>query len=199
MRHLGPVAGLLALAMAACSGSGQEGAAQVGGEETASANPAAGGPAPEAERPTVAEALMASADQAAFARALQSAGLLGTFAGPINYTVFAPNEAAFAALPAGLRSSLEPAERNDRQIELLSHHVVPGIVTAADMARAIDASPEGRAELATVTGASLRLSREGPAITVEDGAGGRARIIAPDQVQANGVVHGIDAFLAPRG
>ena len=128
---------------------------------------------------------------------MQSAGLAETFSGAGPYTVFAPTEAAFAALPEDVRSGLESAEQRERLIALLSYHVVPGTVTAADMASAIERGAGGRAELATVTGANLRLSRDGDAIIVEDGAGGRARVTAPDQIQSNGVVHSIDTVLMP--
>ena len=56
-----------------------------------------------------------------------------------------------------------------------------------------------RAELATVTGDNLSLSRDGDSIVVGDGAGGRARIVRADQLQSNGAVHSIDAVLMPTG
>ena len=184
-------AGLLCLAVAACGGA--DGA----GNQAAGSNAAASGAAPVPASRTIGDALAASADHAAFVRALQSAGLADTFRGAAPYTVFAPNEAAFAALPEDVRSGLESADQRDRLIALLSYHVVPGTVTAADMAAAIARGPGGRAELATVTGASLRLSREGESIVIEDAAGTRARITAPDQLQSNGVVHSIDTVLMP--
>ena len=177
----------LALAAAACGGASD------GPASKADANAAA----PEAGRQSIAESLGASADHAAFVRALQSAGLIETFSGAGPYTVFAPTEAAFAALPEDVRSRLESAEQRDRLIALLSYHVVPGTVTAADISSAVERGEGGRAELATVTGATLRLSRDGEAIVIEDEAGGRARVTSPDQIRSNGVVHSIDTVLMP--
>ena len=181
----------LALVAAGCGGTAGDHEAN-----EAAANQAAA-KAPESARRTIAESLGASADHAAFVRALQSAGLAETFSGAGPYTVFAPTEAAFAALPEGVRSRLESADQRERLIALLSYHVVPGTVTAADMASAIERGEGGRAELATVTGATLRLSRDGDTIVIEDGAGGRARVTTPDQIQSNGVVHSIDTVLMP--
>jgi uncharacterized surface protein with fasciclin (FAS1) repeats len=70
-------------------------------------------------------------------------------------------------------------------------------VTAEDLGRAIDRGQGGRAELASVTGDNLGLSRDGDAIVTADAAGGRARIVRADQAQSNGVVHSIDAVLMP--
>ncbi|MGZ8347557.1 MAG: fasciclin domain-containing protein, partial [Allosphingosinicella sp.] len=114
------------------------------------------------------------------------------------YTLFAPTDAAFGALPDDARRTLSAPERRERLMTLLSYHVVPGTVTAADLGAAIDRG-RGRAELATVTGDNLALSREGQAIVIRDAAGGQARITAPDQLSSNGVVHSIDAVLMPAG
>jgi uncharacterized surface protein with fasciclin (FAS1) repeats len=118
-------------------------------------------------------------------------------AGP--YTVFAPTNAAFDAIPEDVRNGLMSAAQRERLTSLLSYHIVSGTVTSEDLRRAVDRAQGGRAELATVTGQNLTIMRDGDALVVTDGAGGRARITRPDQNQANGVVHSIDAVLMPGG
>lgn len=151
----------------------------------------------EQARATIGDALAGSADHRAFVEALQSAGLIDTLRGAGPYTVFAPSNAAFDAIPEDARRNLMAPEQRDRLIALLSYHIVPGTVTSADMVGAISRGQGGRAELATVTGANLSLTRESEAIIVGDGANARARITQPDQTEANGVVHSIDTVLMP--
>ena len=146
---------------------------------------------------TIGDALAGSADHSAFLQALQSTGLIETLKGAGPYTVFAPTNAAFDALPADVRSGLNAPERRERLVSLLSFHIVPGTVTAADLGRAVDHGEGGRAEIATVTGDNLSVSREGDALVVRDAAGGQARITAADQIRSNGVIHSIDAVLMP--
>jgi uncharacterized surface protein with fasciclin (FAS1) repeats len=177
-----------------CLACGLATACNQGGGNEAAANKAA-----EAgqTRQNLGEALAASADHSSFVQALQSAGLTETLNGAGPYTVLAPTNAAFAAIPEDVRNRLMAADQRDRLVALLSYHIVPGTVTAEDLGRAIDGGQGGRAELATVTGDNLSLTRDGQAIVIGDGAGGRARVTSADQVQSNGVVHSIDAVLMP--
>lgn len=149
------------------------------------------------ERGTIGEAIAGSTDHSEFARSLQSAGLAETLQGAGPYTVFAPTNTAFQAVPEDVRTRLNAADQRDRLVTLLSYHIVPGTVTAEDLRRAIDQAPGNRAELANVTGRNLVVTREGDAIIVADGAGGRARVTGADQVGSNGVVHSVDAVLMP--
>lgn len=175
--------------------------AACGGDDGNSAGNAAesrAGGAPKAEaRSTIGDALVASADHRAFVDALQASGLIDTLRGAGPYTVFAPSNAAFEALPEDARARLAAPDQRDRLIALLSYHIVPGTVTTADITGAVARAPGGRAELATVTGANLSLFREGEAIIVSDGANARARITRGDQTAANGIVHSIDTVLMP--
>jgi uncharacterized surface protein with fasciclin (FAS1) repeats len=183
---------LLSLPVAACGDqAGNRLDNEAAGNEAAEERPAA-------DSRSIGEALEGSADHAAFVGALRSAGLLEIFRGAGPYTVFAPNEAAFQAVPQDVRNRLQSAEERERAITLLSYHIVPGTVTAEDIARAIQNAPEGRAELATVTGTNLTLTREGETILIGDGSGGLARITRADQLFSNGVVH-IDTVLMPAG
>jgi uncharacterized surface protein with fasciclin (FAS1) repeats len=170
---------------------------ETGGNNAAAAGNAAAGEAAEPARTSVGDALGASADHGSFLQALQSAGLIETLRGAGPYTVFAPTDAAFAALPEEARQRLAAPEQRDQLITLLSYHIVPGTVTAADLRSAIDRGEGGRAELATVTGSNLTLSRDGETILVADAGGAVARIARPDQLHANGVIHSIDTVLMP--
>ena len=178
------------LALASCGGTGDG--------NRAADNAAAANAAEAAEtRGTIAEALAGSADHSALVQALQSAGLTETLRGAGPYTLFAPTNAAFDAIPEEARRNLMAPAQRERLIELLSYHLVPGTVTSQDLRRAVERGQGGRAELATVTGDNLSVFREGEAIVISDGAEGRARITRGDQNQANGVVHSVDAVLMP--
>ena len=182
--------GLACAALAACGV--EQDANKSGG------NAAAGNAAAEASG-TIGDALAGSADHSSFIQVLQSSGLIETLRGAGPYTVFAPTNAAFEAIPEDARRSLTAPEQRERLVELLSYHIVSGTVTAEDLGRAIERGQGGRAELATVTGDNLGISREGEAIVLTDGAGGRARVTSADQTHSNGVVHSIDAVLMPGG
>lgn len=187
-------AAVAALLAAACQ---QEG----GGNATADANGTAPAdrPAARGEQPrtNLLQALTGSADHKTLANAVKAAGLTETLSGAQPYTVFAPTEAAFGKLPAGSVNSMLSPEAKGRLVALLTGHVVPGAVTAADLGRAIERG-KGKAELATVGGSSLSFSREGDTILVADAAGGTARLTRADQLTSNGVVHDVDAVLTSR-
>jgi uncharacterized surface protein with fasciclin (FAS1) repeats len=171
-----------------------------GGNASTEANGAAGTPAKAAggEQPktSILQALDGSAEHKTLANAVKAAGLTETLSGAQPYTLFAPNEAAFQKLPGGAGSLLAP-EAKGQLVALLTGHVVPGVVTAADLGRAIDRG-KGKAELATVGGSNLSFGRDGDSIVVTDAAGGRARITGADQLQSNGVVHSVDGVLRGR-
>ena len=179
----------LAGAIAACGGEA--------GNNVAAGENAAAGEAAGPARTSVGDALAGSVDHSSFVEALQSAGVIETLRGAGPYTVFAPTNAAFAALPEDARQRLAAPEQREQLVTLLSYHIVPGTVTAADLRGAIDRGEGGRAELATVTGTNLTLSRDGDAILVADGGGAIARITRADQLHSNGVIHGIDTVLMP--
>ena len=181
----------LAFALAAC-GDGES-------NEQAAANASAekGATAQREARTDIAEALGQAGDHSSFMQAIETAGLTQTLRGVGPYTVFAPNNAAFAAVPAETREGLNAPAQRERLIALLSYHIVPGTVTAQDLGRAIDRGQGGRAELATVAGDNLTISRDGDTLVVGDASGARARITQADQLHSNGVVHSIDALMMP--
>jgi uncharacterized surface protein with fasciclin (FAS1) repeats len=150
------------------------------------------------ERPktNILQALAGSADHKTLANAVKAAGLTQTLSGAQPYTLFAPTEAALQKLPGGPGGLLAP-EAKGQLVALLTGHIVPGMVTAADLGRAIDRG-KGKAQLATVGGSNLSFSRDGDSIVVTDAAGGQARITRADMLQSNGVVHSVDGVLKGR-
>jgi uncharacterized surface protein with fasciclin (FAS1) repeats len=143
------------------------------------------------------QALADSADHKTLANALGAAGLGETLAGAQPYTLFAPTEAAFGKLPPGTANGLLAPEAKGQLVALLSGHIVPGMVTAADLGRAIERG-KGKAQLATMAGANLSFGREGDSIVVTDAAGGKARISGAERLASNGVVHSVDGVLRGR-
>jgi uncharacterized surface protein with fasciclin (FAS1) repeats len=116
------------------------------------------------------------------ARALTEAGLVETLKGPGPFTVFAPTDEAFAKLPAGTLDALLADKAKLTQV--LTYHVVPGTVMAADVAKLSSAR--------TVQGQSVTITaREGVQVD-------RANVVKTDIVASNGVIHVIDAVILPR-
>ena len=145
---------------------------------------------------SIGDGMGQSADLSQFAQAVQSAGLAETLRGAGPYTVFAPVNAAFEAIPQETRTRLMAAEGRELLTELLTFHIVPGVVTAQDLGAAIQRG-QGRATITTVSGANLTVTRDGEALLVTDPAGSRARVVQADRIQSNGVIHHVDAVLMP--
>jgi uncharacterized surface protein with fasciclin (FAS1) repeats len=146
----------------------------------------------EQPKTNLLQALGGSADHKTFANAVRDAGLTKTLSGAQPYTLFAPTEAAFGK-PGAANGLLAP-EAKGRLVTLLTGHIVPGIVTTADLERAVERG-KGKAQLATVGGSNLSFVRDGDSIIVTDAAGGKARVTGAEQLASNGVVHSIDGVL----
>ena len=134
-------------------------------------------PAPK----TIADTAAATPQLSTLTKLIQEAGLTETLAGPGPFTVFAPSDEAFKAAPAATLRAL--MQDKARLKAVLTHHVVPGTVLAADVKNG---------PVKTVQGANLALSRSGTFVTVED-----AVVTAADVNATNGVVHIIDKVLMP--
>jgi uncharacterized surface protein with fasciclin (FAS1) repeats len=120
--------------------------------------------------------------------AVKAAGLAETLSGDGPFTVFAPTNAAFEALPAGtLESLLEPANKQ-KLADILTYHVVPATVMAEDVEPG---------DVTTANGATFEVAAENGAVTITDGQGGTAKVVTTDIVASNGVIHVIDAVLLP--
>ena len=140
-----------------------------------------------------------SADHTTLVAAVKAAGLVETLQGDGPFTVFAPVNAAFAALPSGtVEMLLEPAHKADLT-NVLTYHVVAGKLTFNDLQKQIEKGG-GKAELKTVAGGTLSAMMNGPHnIIIKDGAGSWANITTYDVMQSNGVIHSIDKVLMPAG
>ena len=118
------------------------------------------------------------------AAALDAAGLVATLKGPGPFTVFAPTDAAFAKLPAGTLDNLLKPE-NKAKLAILTYHVVPGKVMAADVVKLTSAK--------TVQGQSVKIAVTGGKVSVDG-----ANVTSTDIAASNGVIHVIDAVILPK-
>ena len=120
--------------------------------------------------------------------AVGAAGLAETLSGPGPFTVFAPTNDAFAALPAGTVDNLLLPENKDQLVDILTYHVVPGSITSDQL---IGTSTS----VTTVQGGSVTVDgRIGKAGNVKVN---NSNVIIPDIIASNGVIHAIDAVLLP--
>ncbi len=135
-------------------------------------------------------------DSRKFAAAIKSAGLEGVLAGPTPYTILVPDDAAFDRLPAGAMDTLMKPEGRKELTAVLTNHILPGTMLAADIGKAVDGAG-GRTEIATLGGGTLTASRNGDKIVIADAAGTKATVLGADDERSNGVIHHIDAVLMP--
>lgn len=134
---------------------------------------------------TIVDVAVGNPDFSTLVAAITAAGLGETLMGEGPFTVFAPTNAAFAALPAGALDSLLLPENKDQLTAILTYHVVPGTVMAADL-------PATATDVATVNGATVSVVAAPEGATVNG-----AKITAADVAASNGVIHVIDTVLLP--
>jgi len=138
-----------------------------------------------------------SKDHTTLVAAVKAAGLVDTLKGKGPFTVFAPVNAGFAALPAGTVDNLLKPENKAALTKVLTYHVVAGKFDAKAVTQAIQAGG-GKAMLKTVAGGSLTASAEGGKVIVTDENGGKATVTIADVMQSNGVIHVVDKVLLPK-
>ena len=169
-----------ALSLAACSSSSDDMAAAPAASAAASDSMA------EMDEPMAAGDIVDIASTtdgfATLTAAVTAGGLVETLKGAGPFTVFAPTDAAFAALPAGVLDALLLPENKDALVKILTYHVVAGKVMAADVT-------DG--DVATVEGQNVTLSTA-DGVTVNG-----AKVVQADVVTSNGVIHAIDAVILP--
>ncbi len=137
-----------------------------------------------------------SKDHTTLVAAVKAGGLVDTLKGPGPFTVFAPTNEAFAALPAGTVDTLLKPENKATLDKVLTYHVVAGRMTAASLLRAIKAG-HGSASLTTVEGDPLTATAMGKKIYITDSKGDKALVTIPNVMQSNGVIHVVDHVLLP--
>ena len=138
-----------------------------------------------------------SKDHTTLVAAVKAAGLVDTLKGPGPFTVFAPTNAAFAALPAGTVDTLLKPENKGMLTGILTYHVVAGKWDAAAISKMI-ADGKGMASIKTVAGGTLVAKSAGGKVTVTDEKGGVATVTIADVYQSNGVIHVVDKVLLPK-
>lgn len=159
-------------------------------------NPTVGGATMRADRTIVANAA-AAPNLTTLVAAVRAAGLAETLSGAGPFTVFAPTDEAFGRLAPGMLDTLLKPENKATLARVLTYHVVPGMITAADL-RARIAAGGGSANLRTVAGDLLTARVEEGAVTLTDMNGTRTYVETPDVRQSNGVVHVVNGVLVPR-
>ena len=165
-----------------------------GGMHTA--NPMVGG-APMLVTKDIVDNAVNSKDHTTLVAAVKAAGLVDTLKSAGPFTVFAPTNAAFAALPAGTVDTLLKPENKAALSGILTYHVVPGRIDSKAIAAKIKAG-KGTATYTTVQGEPLTFKAMGNNVTVTDAKGNSAKVTIANVYQSNGVIHVIDKVLLPK-
>jgi uncharacterized surface protein with fasciclin (FAS1) repeats len=160
------------------------------------ANPDVGG-APMFEDKNIIENAINSADHTTLVAAVKAGGLVETLSGPGPFTVFAPTNEAFAALPAGTVENLLKPENKDMLVKILTCHVIAAKALSTDVS-SMAMADGGTHEVTTVGGCKLWLSVKDGKVWIKDEAGGMAQVTIADVLQSNGVIHVVDHVLLPK-
>jgi uncharacterized surface protein with fasciclin (FAS1) repeats len=139
----------------------------------------------KAQTKDIVDTAVAAGSFQTLAKALQAADLVTTLKGPGPFTVFAPTDEAFAKLPAGTLENLLKPENKATLQRILTYHVVPGKVMAADVVTLRSAK--------AVSGDTLTIATRNGGVTIDN-----ARVVKTDVVAGNGVIHVIDAVILPK-
>ena len=137
----------------------------------------------------IVDTAVAAGDFTTLAQALTAAGLVETLKGPGPFTVFAPTDEAFAKIP---KATLDKVLADKAQLtKILTYHVVPGEVMAAQVAEMNDK------KVKTVEGGTFTVKVSDGVVTLVDGSSNTVKVTKTDIVASNGVIHVIDAVLMP--
>ena len=140
--------------------------------------------APAMEAKDIVDTAVAAGSFNTLASALTAAGLVDTLKGEGPFTVFAPTDEAFAKLDKALLEDLLKPENKDKLVAILTYHVVPGKVTAADVVKLTSAK--------TVQGEEITIKTDNDMVMIND-----AKVTTPDVMAGNGVIHVIDTVILP--
>jgi uncharacterized surface protein with fasciclin (FAS1) repeats len=160
-------------------------------------NPMVGG-APMFESKNIVENAVNSADHTTLVAAVQAAGLVDALQGPGPFTVFAPVNAAFAALPAGTVDTLLKPENKGTLTKVLTAHVVAGNLSGAEIMRKAKASRDGYFHMQTLSGDALSATVRGRNLYIVDESGNASKVTIGDVNQSNGVIHVVNTVLLPK-
>ncbi|WDZ77009.1 fasciclin domain-containing protein [Ensifer adhaerens] len=160
-------------------------------------NPMVGG-APMYAKKNIIENAVNSKDHTTLVAAVKAAGLVKTLEGKGPFTVFAPTNEAFGALPAGTVETLLKPENKEKLAKVLTCHVVAADAMSSAIAKMVK-DDGGEHDVKTVGGCVLRAKEDGGKLTLTDETGGTATVTIADVKQSNGVIHVIDKVLLPKG
>ena len=155
------------------------------------------GGAPMFPNKNIIENAVNSKDHTTLVAAVKAAGLVETLQGNGPFTVFAPVNAAFDALPAGTVDTLLKPENKGTLTAVLTYHVIAARLNSKALERMIKQG-NGRAILKTVQGGELTATMSGSDINITDAKGNTARITITNVTQSNGVIHVVDRVLLPQ-
>ena len=145
---------------------------------------------------TIVEAAVSNKDFSTLVTALKAADLVGALSGEGPFTVFAPNNDAFAKIDAETLGNLLKPENVKALTNILTYHVVSGKLMASDVASALK-SGYGKAKLTALNGQTLTARSKDGKIFLEDTQGNMSQIIATDVAGSNGVIHVISSVVMP--
>ncbi len=160
------------------------------------ANPQVGG-APMYENKNIVENAVNSKDHTTLVAAVKAAGLVETLQGKGPFTVFAPTNEAFAALPKGTVENLLKPENKAQLTKVLTCHVVAADAMSKTIEKMIK-DDKGTHDVKTVGGCILKAKESMGKITLTDETGGVAHVTIADVKQSNGVIHVVDKVLLPK-
>lgn len=144
----------------------------------------------------IVENAVNSADHTTLVAAVKAAGLVETLQGAGPFTVFAPTNAAFEALPAGTVETLLKPENKAKLSSVLTYHVVSGKMDSKAVVKAIK-DGGGKATLNTVQGGKITAMMDGSNVIITDENGNKSKVTIADVNQSNGVIHVVDTVLLP--
>jgi uncharacterized surface protein with fasciclin (FAS1) repeats len=171
-------------------------ALMIGGSAMAAADPMVGGAAMYPSKDIVDNAVN-SKDHTTLVAAVKAAGLVDTLKSAGPFTVFAPTNEAFAALPPGTVDTLLKPENKAKLTAVLTYHVVPGALDSKTLDEKIKMGG-GKAMLTTVQGETLTVTGHGKHLKIMDESGGTADVTIANVYQKNGVIMVVDKVLLPK-
>ena len=146
---------------------------------------------------TIVEAAVSNKDFSTLVTALKAADLVGALCGEGPFTVFAPNNDAFAKIDSETLGNLLKPENLKALTNILTYHVVSGKLMASDVASALKSGKYGKAKLTALNGQTLTARSKDGKIFLEDSQGNMSQIIATDVAGTNGVIHVISSVVMP--
>ena len=146
---------------------------------------------------TIVETAIATEDLSTLVAAVKAADLVGALSSEGPFTVFAPTNAAFEALPEGTVATLLKPENKSALAGILTYHVVAGDVKAADVLALIEQN-DGEASVETLAGGMLTFWTKDGKVYVQDANGNDAEVVMPNVATSNGTVHVINSVLLPK-